>query len=131
LNGNKEAEDSEIHPTKPWLRNNTIDIRAINNLVIENVNAYNARSGVIIASWDCERISIRNSSFHHNSFDGIALYSSRHLLISDFLCYANNAAGLSLDNRLIDVSFSNGSIYENKDVGILRATVTDSIPATS
>lgn len=118
FDGNKDAQDSEFHPTKPWLRNNTIDIRAVDDLIIENVNAHNARSGGIVASWDCERITIRNSQFHNNFFDGIALYASRHILVSDFLCYANMAAGLSLDNRLQDITFANGHIYENQNVGI-------------
>jgi len=118
LDGNKDAQDSEFHPTKPWLRNNTIDIRTVDDLTIENVNAHNARSGGIVASWECERITIRNSQFHHNFFDGIALYASRHILVSDFLCYANNAAGLSLDNRLKDITFANGHIYDNQNVGI-------------
>lgn len=118
LDGNKEEQDSEFHPIMPWLRNNTIDIRAVNDLTIENINAHNARSGGIVASWGCNRITISNSSFHHNFFDGIALYASQHFIISDFNCYANNAAGLSLDNRLRDVTFSNGHIYNNKNVGI-------------
>jgi hypothetical protein len=118
FDGNKDAQDSEFHPTKPWLRNNTIDIRATDDLIIGNVNAHNARSGGIVASWDCERMTVRGSAFHHNFFDGIALYDSRHLLITEFLCYANNAAGLSLDNRLLDVTFANGHIYGNRNVGI-------------
>lgn len=115
FDGNKDAQDSEFHPTKPWLRtwlrNNTIDVRAVDDLIIESVNAHNARSGGVVASWDCERITIRNSQFHNNFFDGIALYASRHILVSDFLCYANNAARLSLDNRLKDITFANGHIY--------------------
>lgn len=118
LDGNKAAQDSEFHPTMPWLRNNTIDVRAVDDLIIENVNAHNARSGGIVASWECERITIHNSQFHHNFFDGIALYASRHIIVSDFLCYANNAAGLSLDNRLRDITFANGHIYNNQNVGI-------------
>lgn len=118
LDGNKDAQDSEFHPVMPWLRNNTIDIRAVDDLTVKHVNAYNARSGGIVASWDCERLKIINSSFHHNFFDGIALYASEHLLITNFYCYENNAAGLSLDNRLRDTTFSNGHIYGNRNVGI-------------
>ena len=118
FDGNKDKQNSEFHPTKPWLRNNTIDIRGVDDLRIVDVDCHNARSGGVVASWSCERIMIRGSSFHHNFFDGIALYSSRDIMVTDFFCYANDSAGLSLDNALRNVTFSNGHIYENHDVGI-------------
>jgi len=118
LDGNKDKQDSEFHPTKPWLRNNTIDIRGVDDLRIENVDAHHARSGGIVASWDCERIWIRGSAFHHHFFDGIALYTSDGIIVSDFYCYENNSAGVSLDNKLMNVTFTNGHIYKNKDCGV-------------
>ncbi len=118
FDGNKDKQDSELHPAKPWLRNNAIDIRAVDDLLIEHVDTHDARSGGIVAGWHCEHITIRNVRSHHNFFDGIALYASRHVLVSDFLCYSNIAAGLSMDHRLVDITFSNGQLYENGNVGI-------------
>jgi hypothetical protein len=124
FDGNKDKQDSEFHPTKPWLRNNTIDIRGVDDLLIENVDCHDARSGGVVASWSCERIIIRASSFHHNFFDGIALYSSRDILVSGFFCFGNKSAALSLDNKLRNVTFSDGHIYENHDVGIFARDST-------
>lgn len=124
FDGNKDKQDSEFHPTKPWLRNNTIDIRGVDDLRIENVDCHHARSGGIVASWRCERIIISGSAFHHNFFDGIALYSSRDIMVSDFFCYANDSAGLSLDNKLCQVTFANGHIYENDDCAIFARDCT-------
>lgn len=124
FDGNKDKQDSEFHPTKPWLRNNTIDIRGVDDLLIENVDCHDARSGGVVASWSCERIVIRDSSFHHNFFDGIALYSSRDILVSGFFCFGNKSAALSLDNKLRNVTFSDGHVYENHDVGIFARDST-------
>jgi len=124
FDGNKAKQDSEFHPTKPWLRNNTIDIRGVDDLRILDVDCHDARSGGVVASWSCERIIIRGSSFHHNFFDGIALYSSRDILVSDFFCFGNDSAALSLDNKLCNVTFSDGHIFENNDVGIFARDST-------
>ncbi|MGB1888034.1 MAG: right-handed parallel beta-helix repeat-containing protein [Akkermansiaceae bacterium] len=124
LDGNKDRQDSEYHPTKPWLRNNTIDIRGVDDLRVENVDCHHARSGGIVASWGCERIWIRGSSFHHNFFDGIALYTSDGIMVSDFYCYENKSAGLSLDNKLKNVTFTNGHIYKNNDCAIFARDCT-------
>ena len=69
-------------------------------------------------SWDSSFVAVSGSSFHHNYFDGIALYASEHLTFSDFFCYQNDGAGLSLDNNLSLVDFHDGEIFENGDVGI-------------
>ena len=118
FDGNKDHQDSEVHSSKTWLRNNTIDVRAVDDLDIDSVNTHNARSGGIVASWGCDRLRIRNSVSHHNYFDGIALYDSHQVLVTGFHCYENGGAGLSLDNELVDVTFADGFIYENRNVGI-------------
>ncbi len=124
FDGNKDKQDSEFHPTKPWLRNNTIDIRGVDDLRIENVDCHHARSGGVVAAWRCERIIIRSSSFHHNFFDGVALYSSRDIVVTDFFCFGNDSAALSLDNKLRHVTFTDGHIYDNNDVAIFARDCT-------
>ena len=118
FDGNMAAQSSELCTGKPWLRNNTIDIRGVEDLHISSVNAHHARSGGIVASWECARLWITDSSFHHNYFDGIALYASDGIIVSNFYCYANHSAGLSLDNKLKNVTFSQGHITQNQDCGI-------------
>lgn len=118
IDGNKDFQDSETDPDRDWLRNNCIDVRMVNNLRISEVDVHDARSGGLVISWDSRNIFIDKSSFYNNYYDGIALYASEDIQISSFLCYENNAAGLSLDNNLKNVLFNGGIIKKNKDVGI-------------
>lgn len=118
INGLMKYQSSELVKGKPWIRNNGIDIRAVDNLWVDNVDIYNCRSGGIVASWHSSRIFITNSSFHNNFFDGIALYDSEDIHISNVNCYGNVGAGVSLDNNLRDVLFNGGIIKNNRDVGI-------------
>jgi hypothetical protein len=72
IDGNKDYQNSETDPDRPWIRNNGIDVRMVYNLWIDNVDIHDARSGGVVVSWKSQRIFISNSSFHHNFFDGIA-----------------------------------------------------------
>ena len=77
IDGNRANQDSEVDPQRIWIRNNGIDIRAVENLWVENVNIHDARSGGIVASGKSRSIFITNSSFYQNQIDGIALYKHR------------------------------------------------------
>ena len=125
IDGNKDSQNSELDLDRPWIRNNGIDVRMVNDLWISGIDVHDARSGGLVVSWNSHRIFVDNSSFHNNFFDGIALYSSEDIQVSNFPCYENNAAGLSLDNELKDVLFSDGSIENNGDVGIFARNSED------
>lgn len=84
IDGNMSAQDSETDPNRPWIRNNGIDVRAVTDLHISEVDVHHARSGGVVVSWDSKIIYIDKSSFHHNYFDGIALYASEDIIVSDF-----------------------------------------------
>lgn len=118
LYGNRDFQNSETDPNRPWIRNNGIDVRMVKDLYVSEVDVHHARSGGIVVSWNSSMIFIDKSSFHHNFFDGIALYASEDIQVINFFCYDNDAAGLSLDNDLKDVIFSTGSIKDNGNVGI-------------
>jgi hypothetical protein len=119
INGNQLAQTSEIDPARPHIRNNGIDIRRVNNLWIDNVDIHNARSGGIVASWKSSNIFISKIKTHDNYFDGIALYDSTNIIVSNFISNNNDhGAGISLDNKLKNITFSNGIIQGNSDVGI-------------
>ncbi|RJQ77946.1 MAG: hypothetical protein C4519_13025 [Desulfobacteraceae bacterium] len=117
IDGNKANQISENVPAKTWIRNNGVDVRGVAYLWVENMNVHNARSGGIVVSWFSQRITISNSSFHDNFFDGIALYDSKNILISNFFSYANSSAGLSLDANLEYVSLFGGYVADN-DIGV-------------
>ena len=126
IDGNKNNQNgSEVDPSRQWIRNNGIDVRMVNDLWVYNVDIHDAISGGIVVSWDSNRIYISNSSFHHNYYDGIALYDSKDIHVSNFFCFENGAAGLSLDNKLKDVLFDNGSIKNNGTVGIFARDSED------
>lgn len=139
IDGNKDKQDGNLaefdpsrctDPQNPtpktcWIRNNGIDVRMVNDLWIENVEIRNARSGGVVVSWKSNRVFIRGSSFHDNFFDGIALYDSENIHVSDFICFNNSNAGISLDNKLAQSSFSNGIIRDNRDVGVFVRDARD------
>jgi len=125
IDGNKDHQDSETDPDRDWIRNNCIDVRMVNNLIINEVDLHDARSGGLVISWDSHFIFIDKSSFHHNYFDGIALYDSEDIQVSNFFCYENNYAGLSLDNDLQNVIFDVGTVNNNGDVGLFTRHSTD------
>jgi parallel beta-helix repeat protein len=126
IDGNRLNQDGEVDPQRPWLRNNGIDIRAVENLRVENVNVHNARSGGIVASWSSHSIFISNSSFYQNQIDGIALYDSEDIVVSNFLAYDNiDGAGISLDNNLKHVSFNGGLVKNNGTHGVFARDSED------
>jgi len=118
IDGNRSAQTSEYDSRRDWIRNNGIDVRKVHNLLIRDVDVHHARSGGIVVSWASEQIFIDNVSAHENQFDGIALYASKAIHLSHFSCNENVAAGLSLDNSLGNVTFSNGECLDNGSVGI-------------
>lgn len=61
IDGNKAAQSSETMPSKPWIRNNGIDVRYVSGLSIDNVYVHDARSGAIVVSWDSSTVSVTNS----------------------------------------------------------------------
>ncbi len=128
IDGNQANQDSETDPNRSWIRNNGIDIRMIDGLRVTDVNVHDNRSGGIVASWKCNNISMSNIQCHDNYFDGIALYDSENIMISDFSANNNDhGAGISLDNALKDVVFCNGIIRDNYDVGIFARYSTNII----
>ncbi len=118
IDGNQARQRSETDPARPWIRNNGIDARMVNGLWLTKMNVHDAKSGGFVASWYSTNVFIASSAFSHNAFDGIALYASSAIQITQFQCNSNGASGLSLDNDLRDVQFSNGEVESNGGVGI-------------
>ena len=125
IDGNKAQQTSEVMANMTWIRNNGIDVRMVKNMWIEDVNVHDARSGGAVVSWFSSKIFISNSCFNANSFDGIALYTSDNIQVSNFMCFNNLSAGLSLDNDLRDVSFNGGIIKDNHKLGIFARDSED------
>jgi hypothetical protein len=118
IDGNKEGQSSEYSAKRPWIRNNGIDVRAVNRLKVTNVIANNNRSGGLVISWRCSDVRVTGSTFARNFFDGIAFYDSKDVDVSDCTMVRNLGAGISLDNDFVDSRFSRCLIDSNGDVGI-------------
>lgn len=125
IDGNKAQQSSEFTPGMTWLRNNGIDVRYVSGLVIENVYIHDARSGAIVVSWDSTNIRVSNSLLQTNFFDGIALYTSTDILVSNCDLSLNTAAGISIDNNLRNTRFQNCLVHHNSDVGIFQRWTTN------
>lgn len=78
---------------------------------------------IVETASNSSNIFIDNVQCSSNFFDGIALFASENIFVTNFICCFNNAAGLGLDNKLKDVLFANGIIKGNKDVGIFARDV--------
>jgi hypothetical protein len=118
IDGNKDNQDSEFDADKPWIRNNGIDVRAVNRLTIDNVVSGNNRSGGLVVSWGSSNIHVLNSEFDNNYFDGVAYYDSTRIYTQNSSMKDNSGAGISLDNNLSDSIFSNCIADSNQDVGL-------------
>lgn len=118
IDGNKERQSSEFSARRPWIRNNGIDVRAVQRLKVANVIANNNRSGGLVISWGCSDVRVTGSTFEKNHFDGIAFYDSKDVDVSDCTMTRNLGAGISLDNEFVDSRFFRCVIESNGDVGI-------------
>lgn len=118
IDGNKERQSSEFSARRPWIRNNGIDVRAVQRLKVANVIANNNRSGGLVISWGCSDVRVTGSTFEKNFFDGIAFYDSKDVEVSDCTMNRNLGAGISLDNEFVDSRFSRCVMESNGDVGI-------------
>lgn len=125
IDGNKAAQSSETMPSKPWIRNNGIDVRYVSGLSIDNVYVHDARSGAIVVSWDSSTVSVTNSLLTTSFFDGIALYTSTDITVSNCNLQNNVAAGISIDNNLVNTVFQGCNVHNNGDVGIFQRWATN------
>lgn len=123
IDGNRDAQTSEVGNDHPWIRNNGIDVRMTSDLVIENVRSNRNRSGGVVISWKSRNVTVRNSRFAENFFDGVAYYDSTGVRTIDCVMRANDGAGISLDNEFASSEFIGCELVDNGDVGIfMRAS---------
>lgn len=125
IDGNRVGQNSETDIERPWIRNNGIDVRKISDLTINSVRVHSTISGGIVISINSNRVYILNSSCYDNEFDGIALYTSEDIFVSNFFSFQNGYAGLSLDNDLKFITFNDGFIKNNGKVGIFVRDAED------
>ena len=118
IDGNRNGQSSEFVESKPWIRNNGIDIRAVTDMTVDSVVANNNRSGGLVISWKSSDIEVTNSLFENNFFDGVAYYDCIRVYTINCSMNDNQFAGISLDNSVKESSFEDCSINRNGAVGI-------------
>lgn len=118
IDGNKDHQSSETSLARPWIRNNGIDVRAVQRLLVERVDASNNRSGGLVISWDSADVHVRDSSFDRNYFDGVAYYASVRVFTTGCSMRDNDAAGISLDNDFAESVFAECTLERNRSVGV-------------
>jgi len=118
LDGNKDFQDSEYMPLRPYLRNNCLTVRGATNVYIENIVVSNARSGGVVFELGTTNSIINGINAHSNYWDGFAACDSTKNMIRNGLFHSNHAAGISLDWRTDNNIFSDLIIENNGDQGI-------------
>ena len=96
IDGNKDNQEHEIEK-RGHIRNNGISVRNSDNVIISNVSVRNCRSGGLVLERGSRRVSVINSKFSNNYFDGVAGYESEGCLLYNLDISGNCAAGISLD----------------------------------
>jgi len=97
------------------LRNNCLTVRGAEDIVIEDVTAWRARSGGIVLEKHCRRVTINRLAAYENEFDGLAAYETEESEFAGLRLHHNRSAGFSFDwrfnhNRITDCEASdNGS----------------------
>lgn len=113
LYGNKEKQKHEIwNNWENHIRNSGIVVRRARNVLIENVQVEDCRSGGIVIERHSESISVINSTSSYNQFDGIAAYETKKSFFSGLVLQGNKFAGGSFDlnfneNLVTDCLFLN------------------------
>jgi hypothetical protein len=117
IDGNKQNQEFEIEK-RGHIRNNGISVRNADNVIISNVSVRNCRSGGLVLERGSRRVSVLNSVFSENYFDGIAGYESEGCLLYNLQSTQNEAAGISLDLNFNKNTIVSTSINGNKKEGI-------------
>jgi len=108
IDGNRALQDSEVDPINPYLRNNGISLRHVENCTVERVVIHSARSGGLVTEKGCRSVTVRDVTSYDNQYDGLAGYETEDSLFTHLQLFNNCAAGLSFDlgfghNTLRDV----------------------------
>jgi len=109
------------------IRNNGITLRRVNDVLIERITVFGARSGGLVTEKGCRRLTIRSFTSFDNHFDGLAAYETEDSVFSDIYLYDNLAAGFSFDIRFNNNLISNVVITNSGSVGIFMRDSRDNV----
>ena len=124
IDGNRDAQDWECWASGAYcdanhdegrshIRNNGITLRGAQDVRLEDLRIYRARSGGIVSEKHCARLKVRNVHVEGNFFDGFAGYQTIESLFENVNFVRNDFAGVSLDLYFNNNSFRNSNFSAN------------------
>jgi hypothetical protein len=120
IDGNRQQQSRELWQLSGEgsdIRNNGITVQGVIDSSIEHVSAVRCRSGGLVTTRDCRRLTVRGFSSSDNQFDGLACYETEDSLFADLNLHDNPGAGISLDLAFNHNVISNAVLIAN-DLGI-------------
>lgn len=131
INGNRATQTfeclrGECSDSNP-LRNNGITLRRVEDVRIERVAVFGARSGGLVSELTCRRLTVTDFSASDNFFDGLAGYETENSVFSKLYLHDNLAAGFSFDIAFNNNLISDTVIADNHKVGIFMRDARDNV----
>lgn len=103
---------------KHAIRNSGIVVRRASKILIDKVSVDGATSGGIVIERGCRDVSVINCKLSSSVFDGVAVYESENIFISDSTFTGNGFAGISADLNFKNSLVSNCVASNNGAQGI-------------
>ncbi len=130
IDGNRMNQSEECWggscATNP-IHNNGITLRRVDDVLIEDVTVFSARSGGLVTERGSRRVVVRGFTAYDNQFDGLAGYQTENSIFSNLMLTDNLAAGLSFDIDFNQNIISDAVISGSGTVGIFMRDSVDNV----
>lgn len=110
-----------------FIRNNGLTVRGVEDVLVENLVIFSARSGGLVAEKIVRRLAVRGLEASDNQFDGLAAYQTEDSLFTELFLHDNPFAGLSLDIAFNRNVISAAILADNGKQGIFMRDSRDNL----
>ena len=120
IDGNRKNQPKEVWkflPQGPGIYNNGVDVRTVEDAMIEHIVCCRCRSGGMVTSAGIRRLTVQDYTAFDNQFDGLACYYTEDSHFSRLNLHDNLAAGISLDLDF-DHNVIDDAVLTGNDLGI-------------
>ncbi len=108
-----------------FIRNNGITVRGTEDILIENVETHNNRSGGVVLEKYCRRVHVSNLESYNNEFDGLAAYETEDCTFTQMKLHHNRSAAMSVDWKFNRNLITDSQFTENGSQGIFMRDSAD------